>query len=64
MNVRKLSDLDYDRFIEDMHISDLLSISDFSELVYNMDKNIQEALDIQAQLRRGNCQSELEFHGT
>ena len=35
-----------------MHISDLLSISDLSELVYNMEKNIQEALDIQAPLKK------------
>ena len=40
INVRKLSQLDYDRFIEDMHISDLLSISDLSELVYEIEKNI------------------------
>ena len=33
-------------------ISDLLSVSDFSELVYNMEKNIQEALDIQAPLKK------------
>ena len=52
INVRKLSELDYDRFIEDVHISDLLSISDLSELVYNMEKNIQEALDIQAPLKK------------
>ena len=35
-----------------MHISDLLSISDFRELVNNMNKNIQEALDIQAPIKK------------
>ena len=52
INVRKLSELDYDRFIDDMHISDLLSISDLSELVYEMEKNIQNALDIQAPIKK------------
>ena len=52
INVRKLSELDYDRFIEDVHISDLLSISDLSELVYKMKKNIQEVLDVQAPLKK------------
>ena len=52
INIRKLSELDYDRFIEDVRISDLLSISDLSELVYNMEKNIQEALGIQAPLKK------------
>ena len=52
INVRKLSESDYDRFIEDVHISDLLSISDLSELVYKMEKNIQEALDTQAPLKK------------
>ena len=50
--VRKLSELDYDRFIEDVHISNLLSISDLSELVNKMEKNIQNALDIQAPLKK------------
>ena len=40
--------LDYDRLIEDVHIGDLLSIHDLSELVGTMEKNIQNALDSQA----------------
>ena len=52
INVRTLSELDYDRFIEDVHISDLLSFSDLSELVYKMEKNIQDALDVQAPLKK------------
>ena len=52
INVRKLRGLDYDRLIEDMHISDLLSISDFRELVNNMNKNFQEALDKQAPIKK------------
>ena len=52
INVRKLRELDYDRLIEDMHISDLLSISDLSELVDKMEKNIQNALDIQVPLKK------------
>ena len=35
-----------------MHISDLLSISDLSELVNKMEKNIQNALDTQAPLKK------------
>ena len=50
--VRKLSELDYDRFIEDVHISNLLSITDLSELVNKMGKNIQNALDTEAQLKK------------
>ena len=50
--VRKLSELDYDRFIEDMHISDLFSISDLSELADKMEKNIQNALDTQVLLKK------------
>ena len=50
--VRKLSELDYDRFIKDVHISNLLSISDLSELVDTMEKNIQNALDTQAPIRK------------
>ena len=52
ISVRKLSELEYDRFIEDVHISDLLSISDLSELIYRMEKNMQEALDKQAPLKK------------
>ena len=52
ISVRKLRELDYDRFIEDVHISDLLSISDLSELVFRMEKNMQEALDKQAPLKK------------
>ena len=52
INVRKLSELDYDRFIEDVHIGNLLSISDLSELVNKMEKNIQNALDIQDPLKK------------
>ena len=50
--VRKLCEVDYDRFIEDMHISDLLRMSDLSELVDTMEKNIQNALDSQAPLKK------------
>ena len=50
--VGKLSELDYDIFIEDVHISDLLSIRDLSELVDKMEKNIQNALDTQAPLKK------------
>ena len=50
--VRKLCELDYNRFIEDVHIRDLLSISDLSELVNTMEKNIQNALDSQAPLKK------------
>ena len=35
-----------------MHISDLLSINDFSELVGAMENNIQNALDSQAPLKK------------
>ena len=49
---RKLSELDYDRFIEDVHISNLLSISDLSELVNKMEKNIQNALDRKAPFKK------------
>ena len=50
--VRKLSELDYDRFIEDEYINDLLSISDLSELVDKMEKSIQNTLDTQAPLKK------------
>ena len=39
-------------FIEDVHISDLLLMSDLSELVDTMEKNIQITLDSQAQLKK------------
>ena len=52
ISVRKLGELDYDRFIEDVHISDLLSISDLSELIYRMEMNMEEALDKQAPLMK------------
>ena len=61
--VRKLCELDYNRLIEDVHISDLLSMNNLSELVGTMEKNIQNALDSQAHLRRCSCQSEPEFYG-
>ena len=50
--VRKLCELDYDRFIEDVHISDLLLMNDLSELVGTMEKNIQNALGSQAPLMK------------
>ena len=50
--VRKLCKLDYDRLIEDVHISNLLLINDLSELVGTMEKNIQNALDSQAPLKK------------
>ena len=50
--VRKLCELDYDRLIEDVHISDLLLMNDLSELVGTMEKNIHNALDSQAPLKK------------
>ena len=50
--VRKSCELDYDRLIEHVHISDLLLMNDLSELVGTMDKNIQNALDSQATLKK------------
>ena len=44
--------MDYDRFIENVHISNLLSISDLSELVDKMEENIQNTLDTQAPLKK------------
>ena len=49
--VRKLCELDYDRLIEDVHIRDLLLMSDLTELFDTMEKNIQNALDSQAPLK-------------
>ena len=50
--VRKLCKLDYDRLLEDVHISNLLLMNDLSELVGTMEKNIQNALDSQAPLKK------------
>ena len=50
--VRKLCNLDYERFIDDMHISYLLSINDLCELVGAMENNIQNALYSQAPLKK------------
>ena len=50
--VRKLCKLDYNRLIEDVHISDLLSMNNLSKLVGTMEKNIQNALDSQAPLKK------------
>ena len=50
--VRKLCELDYNRFTEDVHMSDLLLMSDLSELVDTMEKNIQNALDSQAPIKK------------
>ena len=52
IHVRKLCKLDYERLIDDMHISDLLSINDLSELMGAMENNIQNALDSQAPLKK------------
>ena len=52
IHVRKLCKLDYERLIDDMYISDLLSINDLSELVGAMENNIQNALDSQAPLKK------------
>ena len=38
IHVRKLCELDYERLIDDMYISDPLSINDLSELVGAMQK--------------------------
>ena len=51
-HVSKLCELDYERFIDDMHISDLLSMNDLSELVGAIENNIQNALDSQAPLKK------------
>ena len=51
-HVRKLYELDYERLIDDMHISDLLSMNDLSDLVGAMENNIQNALDSQAPLKK------------
>ena len=50
--VRKLCKLYYERLIDDMYISDLLSINDLSELVGAMESNIQNALESQAPLKK------------
>ena len=50
--VRKLCELDYNRFIVDMHMSDLLMMGDLTELVDTMEKNIQNALDSHAPLKK------------
>ena len=52
IHVRKLCKLDYERLIDDMYISDLLSVNDLSELVGAMENNIQNALDSQAPLKK------------
>ena len=52
IHVKKLCELDYERLIDDVYISDLLSINDISELVGAMDNNIQNALDSQAPLKK------------
>ena len=44
--------LDYERLIDDMYISGLLSMNDLSELVDVMKNNIQNALDSQAPLKK------------
>ena len=44
--VRKLWELDYDRLIEDVHISDLLLINDLSELVGTMEKEYSECFGL------------------
>ena len=48
MHVRKLYELDYEKFIDGMYSSDLLSIADLSELVSIMNNNKQNTLDSQA----------------
>ena len=50
--VRRLCKLDYDRLIENVHISNLLLMNDLRELVGTMEKNIQNALDSQALLKK------------
>ena len=52
MQVRKLCELGHEKFIDDMYISDLLSIDDLSELVGTMSNNMQKALDSQAPLKQ------------
>ena len=52
MHVRKLCELDHERLIDDMYISDLLSIDNLSELVGTMNNNIQKALDSQALFKK------------
>ena len=51
IHVRKLCRLDYERLIDDMYISVLLSIDDLIELVSAMESNFQNALDSQAPLK-------------
>ena len=50
--IRKLCELDYERLLDDMHISDVLSMNDLSELVGAIDNNFQIALDSQAPLKK------------
>ena len=52
IHVMKLCELDYEKLINDMYISDLLSIDDLSELVGAMESNFQNALDSQAPLKK------------
>ena len=52
MHVRKLCEFDHERPIDDMYISDLLSINDLSELVCTMNNNMQKALDSQAPYKK------------
>ena len=52
IHVRKLCKLDYEKLINDMYISDLLSKDDLSELVGAMESNFQNALDSQAPLKK------------
>ena len=52
IHVRKLCELDYERLVDDMYISNLLSIDDLSELVGAMESNFQNALDSQAPLKK------------
>ena len=48
IHVRKLCELDHERLIDDMYISDLLSINDLIELVGAVNNNMEKALDSQA----------------
>ena len=50
--IRKLCELDYERLIDDKHISDLLSMNDLSELVGAVDNNFQNALESKAPLKK------------
>ena len=63
IHVRTLCELDYERLIDDMHISDLLSMNDLSKLVGATENNILNALDSQAPLKKNSYQSEPKFHG-